>query len=367
MKLYLNMHTTQRYLINTPFRYQWIRFITSKSYFDVDREDIIQRTKYKKRNGEQTLSIRDITIPQSQIRQFIKLVHPDRFQSFINNNNTNILYTLDQIKMMQQINESNLSTLNSILEFSRKHSKLIQTELFKNSKVISDRKMTQDAPNPTNFEFYIEKRLHNSETNGIYFEQIQSKFNCEIIRPFISEYYKILHKTLNELFMCCNIEINTNVNEDGETVKKFSDLDLDKAMKMANNGSEGAQDIINDVFTKHLSKETEQKNRLYGINAMKYKFENGKVYFGSNLNEEHINAIMNTLYKASGEFPIDLVFDLWKDVPIMVCKDEMECLKCPDYIVAVPWYCDYEEFVLYIQDQIVLIAQNYNKQKAKLK
>ena len=348
-----------------------IRWKHNDSYFDeYDGEKIVERTKYRKRNGQRSVSLNDIIIPQHEIRKFVKVVHPDRFQAFINKNCDDNMYTFDQLKRMQQVNQTNLSSLNSILEFSRKHSKMINNELFKNSKdeMIADRKLTQNAPNPVNFEFYIEKGDSN---DGTYFEHINVRFDCKEEKPLISKYYKTLNKTLIELFTSCNIDTQSlnsnNTDESGNKIKKFSDLDIDEAMKMANNGDEDAQNAIDDVFNEHLSEKEQEKNKLYGVNAMKQKFDNKKIYFASTLNQQEIEGAMDMLYKVSGEYAIDLVFNLWIDIPIMICQNEMECLKCPNYVVAIPWYCDPEEFVLYIQDQIMIISKHYKQKQNQLR
>merc|ERR1712228_340835 len=136
--------------------------------------------------------------------------------------------------------------------------------------------------NPALFEFYVEKNIEmDGNKNEKYFEHIHVKFECKEMRPFISEYYKTLRTTLNELFRCCDIEISQSPQnmDSKDSVKKFSDLDIDKALKMANNGDEDAQNAIDGVFEQHFSAEHHQKNKLYGVNAMQYKFENKKIFF----------------------------------------------------------------------------------------
>lgn len=281
------------------------------------------------------------------------------------------MYSADQLRSMQNVNQRNLSTLNAILEFSRKHSKMINAELFDPKKgenapkVIGDRKLTQNAPNPEMLEFYIEQNLDgadrggNEHRNGVYFEHFHVKFECKETRPMISEYFKTLRATLDVLFRSGNIETTTSTtDESGGTVKKFSDLEVDRALKMANGGDEEAQ---SEVFRQHLSAESEHRNKAYGVNAMRYKFESKQVFFAATLRPEHMEAAVDMLYKVSGEFAIDLVFKMWMDIPIYVCQTEMDCLKCPDYVVAIPWYCDPQEFVLYIQDQMVSISRNHKR------
>ena len=353
------------------------RSLSSKdSYFDWDdRDRIVERAKYRKRAGDRGITLRDIAIPQTQIRQFIKLVHPDRFEAFISKNESeSMMYSADQLRSMQQVNQRNLSKLNAILEFSRKHSRMINSELFdhknkEQSKVIGDRKMTQNAPNPELLEFYIEKHLEqiDDQRTGVYFEHFHVRFECKETRPMISEYFKALHTTLNGLFQSGNIETKSGDDGSRERVKKFSDLEIDRALRLANSGDEEAQ---SEVFKQHLSSETEMRNKEYGVNAMKHKFESKQVFFAATLKPEHMEAAVDMLYKVSGEFAIDLVFKMWVEIPIYVCQTEMDCLKCPDYVVAIPWYCDPEEFVLYIQDQIVTISKNHrlhqsNQQRAQ--
>ena len=48
--------------------------------------------------GQRTLNLNDIIIPQHEIRQFVKIVHPDRFEIFINRNNNDTMYKMDQLK-----------------------------------------------------------------------------------------------------------------------------------------------------------------------------------------------------------------------------------------------------------------------------
>ena len=314
----------------------------------------------------------DLTIPNNEIRQFVKLIHPDRFEKYNFNSDISSQKKLLSIK---ETNARSLSDLHSIIEFSKKYSKIYSNMIDnkKQSSTMTDSFLPESVPTPTTLEFYVSK---DDTTENLLDNMtcISVKFDCKHDRPTISQYFDSFRRTMTKLFDAANVNVkdfdsnNANGSQSKKKVLKFSDMEIQEAME--NSGKNGnefltEQDEIDAVFSEYLMDlndgHSNNMKKLNGISYMTFKFEKNKVKFHENLTEKQKKVAIHKLFELSKENSNDLFFDLWLNVPIVIVQNEAQCLQCPSHVVPMPWYFDTSTFLLFIHENIMTVKDNYEK------
>jgi len=268
-----------------------------------------------------------LNIPSESLRNFLHLVHPDKFQGF----DEEIVST----------NQRSLSRLNEITATARKVYKKVEKD--REIDKFNDFTLNFDAPRPGILEFWCH------QDQGQPLKHVKATFDVPA-RPKVSLLLQRTNHLINRLLHGAGFDVEAPKVTQIEEITAAKDIPENELFELE----------MNEYFA-----ERSKDGGTRGVQILLDKEKIGRIHFHPELTPAERAIAWKRMVDCVAMHYVAMCMHEWVDVPIVFVCTEKHLEELPDHVIGALWDFDFDRLVANVQRTCYISAEKFRTRRAE--